>query len=105
MKRVVRLIVLFVLALPVVPFLPLYLERTMLRSFRTGSAGQDRLGLESNFAERLLVELQLHGSRTKPGRVADAGHRAGDSLRITVCHRGRSDSCVAKARKRKTSPS
>lgn len=42
MKRVVRLIVLFALALPVVPFLPLYLERTMLRSFRAGSAG-DRI--------------------------------------------------------------
>lgn len=39
MKRLVRLIVLFVLALPVVPFLPLYVERTMLRSFRIGSAG------------------------------------------------------------------
>lgn len=42
MKRFVRLIVLFALALPFVSFLPLYLERTMLRSFRVGSAG-DRI--------------------------------------------------------------
>lgn len=39
MKRLARLVISFGLALVVVPFLPLYLERTMLRSFRVGSAG------------------------------------------------------------------
>jgi len=34
MKRVARLVLSFALALVVVPFLPLYIERTMLRSWR-----------------------------------------------------------------------
>jgi hypothetical protein len=39
MKRLVRPIVLFVLALPFVPFLPLYIERTLLRSWRVDRVG------------------------------------------------------------------
>jgi ABC-type glycerol-3-phosphate transport system permease component len=39
MKRLLRFVLLFAAALALVPFLPLYIERTMLRSFRTGSLG------------------------------------------------------------------
>ena len=42
MKRAVRLAISFVLALAVVAFLPLYVERTLLRSFLVGNAG-DRI--------------------------------------------------------------
>ena len=41
-KRFVRLIILFALALAFVPALPLYVERTLLRSFLVGNAG-DRI--------------------------------------------------------------
>ena len=52
----------FVLALVVVPFLPLYLERTLMRSWRVDRAGdQIDWGLEAYFSHQLLVELQLHG--------------------------------------------
>lgn len=39
MKRVARLLISFALALVVVPFLPLYIERTMLRSWRVDHVG------------------------------------------------------------------
>ena len=39
MKRAARLMATFVLALVVVPFLPLYLERTLMRSWRVDRAG------------------------------------------------------------------
>lgn len=39
MKRVARLVISFALALVVVPFLPLYVERTMLRSWRVDRVG------------------------------------------------------------------
>lgn len=39
MKRVARLLISFALALVVVPFLPLYVERTMLRSWRVDRVG------------------------------------------------------------------
>ena len=39
MKRVARLVISFALALVVTPFLPLYVERTMLRSWRVDRVG------------------------------------------------------------------
>ena len=39
MRRFVRLAILFALALPLVPFLPLYVERTLMRSMRVNRAG------------------------------------------------------------------
>ena len=39
MKRAARLMATFVLALVLVPFLPLYLERTLMRSWRVDRAG------------------------------------------------------------------
>lgn len=42
MKRVARLVISFAIALVVVPFLPLYIERTMLRSWRVDRVG-DRI--------------------------------------------------------------
>lgn len=39
MRRAARLAISFVLALVVVPFLPLYVERTMLRSWRVDRVG------------------------------------------------------------------
>ena len=39
MKRAARLMATFVLALVVVPFLPLFLERTLMRSWRVDRAG------------------------------------------------------------------
>ena len=39
MKRTLRIALIFVAALGVVPFLPLYIERTMLRSWQVGHAG------------------------------------------------------------------
>lgn len=39
MKRVVRFVVVLALSLSFVPFLPLYLERTMLRSWRVDRVG------------------------------------------------------------------
>lgn len=39
MKRLLRFVLVLALALALVPFLPLYIERTMLRSFRTGQLG------------------------------------------------------------------
>jgi hypothetical protein len=61
MKRMARLVISFALALIAVPFLPLYIERTMLRSWRV-----DRLGDQIDWAGSLLlsmtmVELQIHG--------------------------------------------
>lgn len=39
MKRLLRCIILFAAALAFVPFLPLYIERTMMRSWRVDHAG------------------------------------------------------------------
>ena len=39
MKRLARLAISFALALVVLPFLPLYLERTLMRSWRVDRAG------------------------------------------------------------------
>lgn len=39
MRRIIRFIVVLVLSLAFVPFLPLYIERTLLRSFRIDRAG------------------------------------------------------------------
>lgn len=39
MKRTLRFSIVFVAALAVVPFLPLYIERTMLRSWRVDRVG------------------------------------------------------------------
>lgn len=39
MKRLIRFIVVLVVALALVQFLPLYIERTMLRSWRTDHVG------------------------------------------------------------------
>jgi hypothetical protein len=39
MKRTVRFVIVLVAALVVVPFLPLYIERTMLRSWRVDRVG------------------------------------------------------------------
>jgi hypothetical protein len=48
MKRAARLVISFALALVVLPFLPLYLERTMLRSWRV-----DRVGDQIDWGWRL----------------------------------------------------
>ena len=48
MKRAARLVISFALALVVVPFLPLYLERTLLRSWRV-----DRVGDQIDWGWRL----------------------------------------------------
>src|SRR5258705_13010897 len=48
MKRVARLVISFALALVAVPFLPLYIERTMLRSWR-----MDRVGDQIDWGWRL----------------------------------------------------
>lgn len=57
MRRVVRLAILFALALPIVPFLPLYLERTLLRSWRV-----DRVGDQIEWGWKLtsLVDYWSH---------------------------------------------
>jgi hypothetical protein len=39
MKRLLRFVLVLAVALVLVPFLPLYIGRTMLRSFRTGQLG------------------------------------------------------------------
>ena len=39
MKRLLRFVLVLLVGLVFVPFLPLYIERTMLRSFRTGQLG------------------------------------------------------------------
>jgi hypothetical protein len=39
MKRLVRFIITLVAAVAVLPFVPLYIERTMIRSWRTDHAG------------------------------------------------------------------
>ena len=48
MKRPVRILITFLIALAVVPFLPLYVERTFMRSWRI-----DRLGDEITWGWRL----------------------------------------------------
>jgi len=48
MRRVARLVISFALALVVVPFLPLYIERTLLRSWRV-----DRVGDQIDWGWRL----------------------------------------------------
>jgi hypothetical protein len=48
MKRAARLVISFALALVAVPFLPLYIERTMLRSWRV-----DRLGDQIDWGWKL----------------------------------------------------
>jgi len=48
MKRVARLVISFALALAVLPFLPLYIERTLLRSWRV-----DRVGDQIDWGWRL----------------------------------------------------
>lgn len=41
MKRLVRILIAFVIALAVVPFLPLYIERTFMRSWRVDRVGDE----------------------------------------------------------------
>lgn len=48
MKRLVRILIAFVIALAAVPFLPLYIERTLTRSWRV-----DRLGDEITWGWKL----------------------------------------------------